>query len=217
MRTRDHALQGLLTTLGQYLSARAWRLAGGVLGCLVLELLYERLTPALLGLGWARWTGDVWEVGATGTGLVRVPYLWPLVALGVLAGWGLGRLEGLWTGAQTAAADLYAARQALDRDTARFLETTRETDARLAQGWAALAEAQAQVQQAREAADAAQREAATAPARWQAWATEQISAARAQAADAERRRRNAAATAERRARQLARVRERDSARPHPAS
>ena len=112
------------------------------------------------------------------------------------------------------AAALAAASMFLLAPAVAHAQQVTEERARLDQAWAALRATQAQVEQAKQAATMAQHQVDATVTYWQTWAEEQVAQARAQAADAERRRHNATATAERRARKIARLL---AARSHPAS
>ena len=143
-------------------------------------------------------------------GLLHFHALWLVWLLGGVGGWFLGRLRSGWTGRRAAQADVQAARDLLTRAQASWQAQQTTERAQLAQAWVEVTAAQ----QAASAAVEAQRQAEAAQRHWQAWAAQEVAQARAQLADAERRRWNATATAERRKRKLARLL---SERSHPVA
>jgi hypothetical protein len=156
---------------------------------------------------WTQEIADHW-------GLLRFHTWWVAWLLGGVAGWFLGRLGGGWTRRRAAQADVQAARDLLTQEQASWHEEQTAERAQLAQAWAEVTAAQQVAQQAASAAAEAQCQAEAAQRHWQVWAAQEVAQARAQIADAERRRWNATATAERRKRKLTRLL---SERSHPAA
>jgi hypothetical protein len=184
-----------------------WRHLYVALGAVVWVGMPWGLQGMLQQSGWTQQTADSW-------GPLRFHAWWLVWLLGGVGGWFLGRLRSGWTGRRAAQADVQAARDLLTRAQASWQAQQTTERAQLAQAWAEVIAAQQAAQQAASAAADAQRQAEATQRHWQAWAAQEVAQARAQIADAERRRWNATATAERRKRKLARLL---SERSHPAT
>lgn len=82
-----------------------WRSTALMLGAIVVGLVGWQLNPYVQNLSVTQMTETGPPIVTTGWGILRAPGLWPLLVVGLLIGWFLGRLEGLWTGARAAQAD----------------------------------------------------------------------------------------------------------------
>ena len=163
------------------------------------------LTPYLQRLIVVHQTRDGAEFLDSGWGLLREPALWPLIAVGALMGWFLGRVEGVWTGADAARADWRAAREALDEEKAQQQRWAAQEQLNLDQARAEVAAARQMALRSQEAAEAERARLKAAQQEWKRWASAEVAKAQAETAEAQRRSRNAVGAAERRKRQLQRV------------
>ncbi len=191
----------------------SWRMISLLVGTIVAIILGWELTPYLRSLWVIQTTAGQSQILANGWELLRTPALSPLIAVGVLIGWFVGRLEGQWTGSLAAEADLRTDREAMEAETASQAHEMAQERQNLEQDRAQALEAHQMAQQAQQEADAAKAEAITIQVYWKKWATQEVAQAKAEMANAQKRSRNAIGTAERRKRKLDRVL---SERPHTA-
>lgn len=182
-------------------------------GLLLVAWLGWQLTPYLQSLAVMQQTTEGPKLLATGWGLLREPSLWPLIGVGMLMGWFIGHLEGLWSGSLAAKVDWQTAQQTLHDE---YSAKTRQIDQKqqnITQAWSEVKQAQEIASQASLEAKTAKDEISATQFQWEQWARQEVEKARAETAEAQRRSRNAVATAERRKRQIDRLK---SERSHPA-
>ena len=183
-----------------------WRsILAALMGVAAVVAAVLWLTPYLQSLIMVRQMSNGAEFLNSGWGLLREPALWPLIAVGLVVGWFLGHVEGLWTGADAARADWQAAQEALDDEKAQQRRCAAQEQLNLDQARAEVEEARQMALRSQQAADAERARLAAAQQEWKRWASAEVAKAQAETAEAQRRSRNAVGAAERRKRQLKRV------------